>query len=265
VAIETHKGCGHCINCKRGRYTICLNYGKPETGHRHYGFTTNGGYAQYAVNHISTLYHIADTVAYEEAALITTAACVHFALDNIGGLLGGETVAVLGPGPIGLMAVQLVKALGASKVILTGTRNDRLEVGKQLGADVVVNVLEQDPVQVVKEVTGGLGAELIVECSGDDTAAAQAIEMAARGARISFVSQPKINLKKFVLDDLRAAGVRGEGMADCQRSLALLGAGKIAAKPLITHHFPLEQINEALETFIQRRDGAIKVIVQPNG
>jgi L-iditol 2-dehydrogenase len=144
VAIESHKGCGHCVNCKQGRYTICLNYGKPETGHRHYGFTANGGYAQYAVNHVSTLYHISDSVAYEEAALVTTAACVHFALDNVGGLLGGETVAVLGPGPIGLMGVQLVKALGATKVILTGTRYERLSVGKALGADVIVNIHEQD-------------------------------------------------------------------------------------------------------------------------
>ena len=269
VAIESHKGCGHCVNCKRGRYTICLNYGKPETGHRHYGFTSNGGYAQYAVNHISTLYKIADSVSYEEAALITTAACVHFALDNVGGLMGGETVAVLGPGPIGLMAVQLVKALGATKVILTGTRDDRLSMGKMLGADVVVNVNNQDPVAVVKAETGGLGAELIVECSGHPTAVAQSIEMAMRGARISFVGdpveQPTINLKKFVLDDLRAAGVRGEGMADCGRSLALLGAGKITVKPLITHRFPLEQVNEGLQTFIQRKGGALKVIIQPNG
>jgi len=269
VAIESHKGCGHCVNCKRGRYTICLNYGKPETGHRHYGFTSNGGYAQYAVNHVSTLYQISDSVSYEEAALVTTAACVHFALDNVGGLLGGETVAVLGPGPIGLMGVQLVKALGATKVILTGTRHERLRVGKALGADVTVNVREQDAVAVVKAETGGMGADLILECSGSSEAAAQAIEMTRRGARISFIGDPHtlttINLRRFVLEDLRAAGVRGEGMADCQRSLALLAAGRIAAKPMITHHFPLEQINEALQTFIQRKGGALKVIVQPNG
>src|ERR1035437_4519903 len=149
VAIETHKGCGYCMNCKRGKYTICLNYGKPETGHRHYGFTTNGGYAQYVVNHISTLYCIPDNVSYEEAALVTTAACVHFALDNIGGLMGGETVAVLGPGPIGLMAVQLVKALGAQKVILCGKRDSRLNAGKEVGADVVVDADKEDPVRVV--------------------------------------------------------------------------------------------------------------------
>ncbi len=269
VAIESHKGCGHCLNCKQGRYTICLNYGKPETGHRHYGFTTNGGYAQYVVNHVSTLYHISDRVSYEEAALVTTAACVHFALDNVGGLLGGEQVAVLGPGPIGLMAVQLVKALGATKVILTGTRTDRLGVGKALGAEVTVNIHEQDAVQVVRAETGGLGADLVVECSGSPVAAAQAVEMCRRGARISFIGDPHVmatlNLRKFVLDDLRAAGVRGEGMADCRRSLALFAAGKIAAKPMITHHFPLQAVNEALQTFIQRKGGALKVILQPNG
>jgi L-iditol 2-dehydrogenase len=74
-----------------------------------------------------------------------------------------------------------------------------------------------------------------------------------------------INLRKFVLDDLRAAGVRGEGMADCRRSLALLAAGKLVAKPMITHHFPLEDVNEALQTFIQRKGGALKVVIQPNG
>ena len=166
IAIESHKGCGYCMNCKRGRYTICLNYGKPETGHRHYGFTTNGGYAQYVVNNVSTLYKVADNISYEEAALLTTAACVHYALDNIGGFLGGETVAVLGPGPIGLMAVQLAKALGAGTVFLTGTRESRLAVGKQLGADVTININEQDAVKVIKDATDGLGVELVIECSG---------------------------------------------------------------------------------------------------
>jgi L-iditol 2-dehydrogenase len=221
------------------------------------------------VNHVSNLYHIADSIPYDEAALVTTASCVHFALDNVGGLLGGETVAVLGPGPIGLMGVQLAKALGAVKVILTGTRDERLNVGKALGADVLVNIHRQDAVAVAKAETGGLGPELVLECSGSSEAAAQAIEMACRGGRISFIGDPHtlttINLRRFVLEDMRAAGVRGEGMADCQRSLALLAAGKIAAKPMITHHFALEEINEALQTFIQRKGGALKVIVEPNG
>jgi threonine dehydrogenase-like Zn-dependent dehydrogenase len=269
IAIESHKGCGYCMNCKRGRYTICLNYGKPETGHRHYGFTTNGGYAQYVVNNVSTLYKVADNVSYEEAALLTTAACVHYALDNIGGFLGGETVAVLGPGPIGLMAVQLSKALGAGTVFLTGTRESRLAVGKQLGADVTININEKDAVQVIKEATSGLGVELVIECSGAPAAVEQAYEMVMRGGRLSFVGdsheRPSPNHRKFVLDDLKAAGVRGEGLGDCRRSLALFSQGRIQSKPLITHHFPLEKVNEAMDTFIQRKGGALKVILHPNG
>ncbi|MGD0976145.1 MAG: alcohol dehydrogenase catalytic domain-containing protein [Candidatus Korobacteraceae bacterium] len=268
VAIETHHGCGYCKNCKQGRYTICMNYGKTETGHRHYGFTTNGGYAGYVVNHISTLYKIPDNISFEEASLVTTAACVHFALDNVGGLLGGETVAVLGAGPIGLMAVQLVKALGAKKVILCGKRDSRLRAGKEVGADVVVDVDQEDPVKVVMAETDGVGADLVVECSGGNTAVQQSIDMAMRGGRLSLIGDSHepmtVDMRKFVLSDMRAAGVRGEGMGDCARSLALFGAGKIRAKPLITHHFPLEQIGEAFDTFIHRRGGAIKVIVHPN-
>jgi len=269
IAIESHKGCGYCMNCKRGKYTICLNYGKPETGHRHYGFTNNGGYAQYVVNNISTLYKIADNVTYEEAALVTTAACVHYALDNIGGFLGGETVAVLGPGPIGLMAVQLSKALGAGKVYLTGTRESRLKVGRELGADMTININEQDVVDTIMKDTDGLGVELVIECSGAPSAVEEAYEIVMRGGRLSFVGDshenPTPNHRKFVLDDLKAAGVRGEGLGDCRRSLELLKMGKIQAKPLITHHFPLVDFNEALNTFIERKGGALKVIIHPNG
>jgi len=269
VAIESHKGCGYCMNCKSGKYTICLNYGKPETGHRHYGLTTNGGYAQYVVNHVSTLYKISDNVSYEDATLVTTAACVHYAIDNIGRFLGGETVAVFGPGPIGLMAVQLSKSLGAGKVYLIGTRNSRLEVGRKLGADMTININEEDPLEVILNDTNGLGVELVFECSGAPLAVEQAYEMVMRGGRLSFIASsldnPTPDHRKLVLDDIKAAGVRGEGFGICRRSLALFEMGKIKAKPLITHHFPLTEINEGLDTYIQRKGGAIKIIIQPNG
>lgn len=269
IAIESHHGCGYCQNCKRGKYTICLNYGKPETGHRHYGFTTNGGYAQYVVNHISTLYRVADNISYSEAALVTTAACVHYAIDNIGGFLGGETVAVLGPGPIGLMAVQLSKALGASKVYLTGTRESRLKIGRELGADMTINIYDEDAVETILKDTDGLGVELVIECSGAPKAVEDAYEMVMRGGRLSFVGdaheRPTPNHRKFVLDDLKAAGVRGEGLGDCRRSLELMKIGKLQAKPLITHHFSLDDINEGFDTFINRKGGALKVIIHPNG
>jgi len=249
VAIESHKGCGKCINCIRGRYTICLNYGKDETGHRHYGFTTNGGYAQYAVNHVNTLYRVPDNISYA-------------------GFMAGETVAVFGPGPIGLMAVEICKALGATKAFLVGTRDGRLKVGETMGADVTLNINQvDDPVSVIRDMTGGLGVDLAIEASGSPRAAAEVVEVVCRGGRISYIGDPSekasINIKRFVLDDLKAAAVRGEGGANCGRVLQLLSVGAIQARPLITHQFPLEHIHEALDTFIQRKGNALKVIIEP--
>ena len=269
VAVESHKGCGKCANCIRGRYTICLNYGKPETGHRHYGFTTNGGYADYVVNHINTVYKIPGDISFPEAALVTTGGCTMNGIENVGGFMAGETVAIFGPGPIGLLAVNIVKALGASTVFLIGTRESRLSVGREMGADETININEvEDPVKRVRELTGGLGVDLAIECAGAPRAASEAIEIVRRGGRISFIGdpgeKPAINIKRFVLDDLKAAAVRGEGGQACARVLAMLSAGTISVKPLITHHFPLEQVNEAFDTFVQRKGGALKVIVEPN-
>ena len=268
VAIESHKGCGKCHNCIRGRYTICLNYGKAETGHRHYGFTTNGGYAQYVVNHVNTLYRIPDNISYAQAALVTTGGCVMNAIENVDGFMGGESVAVYGPGPIGLMAVSIVKALGVSKVFLVGTRQGRLQVGKQMGADVTIDINEvKDSVGLIWEMTNGLGVDLAIEASGSPQAAADCVEVVRRGGRIAFVGDPTekalINIKRFVLDDMKASAVRGEGGRNCGRVLQMLSAGVIQADPLITHHFPLAQINQAFETFIERKGNAMKVIIEP--
>src|SRR5262245_7174836 len=157
VVVEAHMGCRRCENCIRGLYTACLNYGNHRRGHRANGFTTNGGLAEYAVNHINTLYRIPDHVSYDEAVVVMTAGSPLYGLQVSGGYFAGETVAVLGPGPIGLMALQLVKALGAVRVILTGTRPARLALGAELGADVVVDVRHRATVAAVREDTGDQG------------------------------------------------------------------------------------------------------------
>ena len=166
IVVEAHMGCRRCENCIRGHYTACLNYGNLERGHRANGFTTNGGLAEYAVNHVNTLYRIPDGVSYEEATVVMTSGSPLFGFENAGGYFAGETVAVLGPGPIGLMAIQLAKALGATRVILTGTRESRLALGRQLGADLVVDSRATDPVNAVMDATGGKGADLVVDCAG---------------------------------------------------------------------------------------------------
>src|SRR5258705_8354147 len=168
VVVEAHMGCRRCENCIRGLYTACLNYGNTKRGHRANGFTTNGGLAEYAVNHVNTLYRIPDGVDYDEATVVMTSGSPLFGLENAGGYFAGETVAVLGPGPIGLMAIQLVKASGATRRVYTGTRPSRLAMGRQLGADVVVNSRETDPVAAVMEATRSEGGDLVIDCAGGD-------------------------------------------------------------------------------------------------
>jgi threonine dehydrogenase-like Zn-dependent dehydrogenase len=188
VAVEVHKGCERCENCVKGWYTSCLNYGNVAKGHRAKGLTCDGGFAEYAVNHINTLYRLPASLTFEQACMVTTAASPLWAIDLMGGYVAGETVLVQGPGPIGLIAVQLCKALGAERVILSGTRDERLAIGRRLGADHVVNVRKESLVARVHEITGGKGADSVLECAGGATSMQEALECVKRGGRIGVVA-----------------------------------------------------------------------------
>src|SRR3954464_4642307 len=133
VTVEIHAGCGQCKRCRQGMYTSChnygLNYGSVDKGHRANGFTTDGGFAEYAINHINTLARVPSHMSDEEATLVVTAGTAMYGLTELGGLVAGESVVVTGPGPIGLLAVAVAKALGEEPVILSGTRDARLKIG----------------------------------------------------------------------------------------------------------------------------------------
>jgi L-iditol 2-dehydrogenase len=265
VAVEVHKGCDRCENCIKGWYTSCLNYGDLAKGHRAKGLTCDGGFAEYAVNHINTLYRLPDNLTFEQACMVTTAASPLWAIDLMGGYLAGETVLVLGPGPIGLIAVQLCKALGAERVILSGTRDSRLAIGKQHGADFTINVRKDNLADRVGEITQGKGADSVLECAGGPTSMQEALENVKRGGRIGVVAwyagPVQMDMNLAVRSNVRIYAARGEGGMNCGRSLALMSAGKIAADPIITHHFTLDQIHEAFRTYVERIDNALKVVI----
>jgi len=266
VAVEVHKGCERCENCIKGWYTSCLNYGNLEKGHRAKGLTCDGGFAEYAVNHINTLYRLPENVTLEQACMVTSAASPLWAIDLMGGYVAGETVLVLGPGPIGLIAVQLCKALGAERVVLSGTRDSRLEVGKRLGADFTVNVRKENLTDCVRDITRGKGADSVLECAGGPTSMQEALENVKRGGRIGVVAwytgPVEMDMNLAVRSNVRIYAARGEGGMNSGRSLALMSAGKILADPIITHHFALDQIHEAFRTYVERIDNALKVVIR---
>ncbi|GAB4546656.1 MAG: alcohol dehydrogenase catalytic domain-containing protein [Anaerolineae bacterium] len=267
VAVEPHKGCGVCNNCRDGLYTTCLNYGNHEKGHRHYGFSTNGGYAEYVCNHVNSVYKIPDDMPLDEATLITTAATSLYGIRRIGGIQAGETVVVSGPGAIGLMGVVMARLLGAGTIILTGTRPERLEVGLGLGADLTVNVREENAVERIMALTGGVGADAVLECAGTTQAAVDAVEFSKKNGRVALVGIYKepapLNVNKLVQWNITLAGSKAEGQRSLAQALALLGRQTVDLSPLITHTFPLDQIHAAFETAEKRLGGAIKVVVKP--
>jgi L-iditol 2-dehydrogenase len=197
--------------------------------------------------------------------MVTTAASPLWAIDLMGGYVAGETVLVLGPGPIGLIAVQLCKALGAERVILTGTRHPRLEIGKQLGADFTINVREENLADRIRQITHGKGADSVLECAGGPTSMQEALENVKRGGRIGVVAwytgPVQMDMNLAVRSNVRIYAARGEGGMNSGRSLALMSAGKILADPIITHHFRLDQIHEAFHTYVERIDNALKVAI----
>ncbi|TMJ68121.1 MAG: zinc-binding dehydrogenase [Alphaproteobacteria bacterium] len=266
IAVEVHAGCGRCPRCREGMYTSCLNYGYRAKGHRANGFSTDGGFAEYAVNNVNTMVHVPDDMSDEEATLIVTSGTAMYGLDVMGGIIAGEGVVVTGPGPIGLMGVGVAKALGAQPVILTGTRDRRLEMGKKLGADEVVNVNKEDPVEAVQRITRGKGVQYVLECSGAPNALNEAARMVNRGGRICLAAFPAepvpVDLAHLVRNNIYVFGIRGEGKSATHRAAALMAQKRFDAKMIHTHTFPLAEVPTAIRYARDRVDDAIKVVVR---
>ena len=272
VAVEIHAGCGRCERCREGMYTACLNYGMNygdhDKGHRANGFTTDGGFAEYAVNHVNTMVRVPAGMSDEEATLIVTAGTATYGLDVLGGLVAGQTLVVTGPGPIGLMAVGVAKALGAAPVILIGTRADarRLDIGRALGADHVVVAGDEDPLAAVARITRGHGAHYVMECSGAPDAVNQAARMVNRGGRIclaAFAKEPAlVDLAYIVSNNIYLFGIRGEGRSATKRAASLLAQQRFAAKLIHTHTHPFADVPGAIRRARERLDDPIKVVVR---
>lgn len=266
VAVEVHKGCGRCDNCLKGMYTACLNYGKIDKGHRAWGFTTGGGYAEYALNHVNTLHKLPDSISFEESTVITTAGTVLYGLETANGYIAGDTIAIMGPGPIGLMAVQVCRALCADRIFLIGTRESRLHLGKQFGADVTINVNQENPVSRVRDLTGGQGVDLAIDCAGGAGTLTDCIKMVKNGHDVLLLTfyegQVTADISTAVRNDTTLFTTRGEGRHNLARAISLAKQGKLQLAPLITHRFPLDQIQEAFHVFRERIEDAIKVVVK---
>jgi L-iditol 2-dehydrogenase len=263
VAGSSAVGCGHCRNCMKGRYNICLNYGNMEAGHRQYGMTAQGAYAQYINANVRSIAKLPDDFDLAEASLLDTAGiALHIAKQ--GHIEAGDTVVVIGPGAVGSITYQCARALGAGRVIVAG-RGSRLEKAKEFGFE-TVDVNKTDVMAFVKETTNGIGPDVVLECAGTAGTIVQAVEMIKKGGRVVVggITQEKapLPLHRFVLDEIEVVGSRAA--PNClPEVLSLTQSGTLRLAELVTHKFPLKEFTEAIETFRERKGGALKVVVEP--
>ncbi len=273
VACEIHAGCGQCKRCRQGMYTSCLNYGMNypghDKGHRANGFTTDGGFCEYQVNHINTLVRIADDMPDEIGALVVTAGTAMYALTELGGLVAGESVAVIGLGPIGLLTAAVAKALGASPVIAVDIADDRLAIARKLGADVVINGKTTDAVEAVHRANGGMGVDYAVECSAAPNGVNMAVHMVNRGGKVCLAAflhdEVAVDIAHVVRNNIYLYGIRGEGRSSTHRAEALMRQKRFDAGLIHTHTFALEDLPTAIRYATDHTDNAIKVVVKARG
>lgn len=266
VAGEAHCGCGICENCKKGMYNLCLNYGNMEAGHRHYGHNTEGCYAQYQVYNQKVLTRMPDRVSYDEGTLVDTAGTAYNALRLCGVVPGGYT-AVIGPGPMGISAMLIAKAMGSTTIMIG--RRERLRLAGRLGADILIDYESvENPIEEVRRVTGGAGADQVIEAAGNTTAFMESVQMARKGGHVAFISIPSqegqmIAGKYLVMNQISLHGTRAN--PNCSRViLNMIANGSLdGLKNMITNTFPITQTKEAFDVFTNRRDGAVKVLIHP--
>jgi L-iditol 2-dehydrogenase len=262
VAGTSHDACGVCRECVEGRYNLCENYGR-EGLHRQYGHNVQGADAEYVVHGVKCIFPLPDGLSYEQGALIDPASiALHVA--NRGEVSPGDTVVITGAGAIGLLGGDAARIRGAGRVIVVG-RGHRLERAAAMGFE-TVDSEAGDPVAAVRAMTGGLGADVALECAGMPETVEWALEMLRRGGRCAAVGIPtvgvEIGMQRLVLDELELVGSRASA-GEMRRVMPHVEQGRMRVDELITHRFPLTRYEEALATFNDRSSGAIKIIVQP--
>jgi len=226
----------------------------------------NGCFSEYVAADGDFVYRLPEALSFEEGALLEPLSVgLHAA--RRGGVKPGHAVAVLGAGPIGLITIQAVKAFGASLIISTDKFDYLLEKAKSLGADVTINVDEEDVPRRVLEETDGEGVDVVIEASGSPTALRQAVEIVRRGGvivQVGIFPKPEVPLRvtDFVDKEIELRG-SFRYVNTYPTAIKLVKAGSIRLKELVTHIVELRDIVKGFEMVSKKADGVIKVIVRP--
>jgi L-iditol 2-dehydrogenase len=230
------------------------------------GLRSPGAFAEYVrLTAGATIFKLPEILTYEAAALCEPLAVTLKAVD-LSGIKAGERVAVLGPGPIGLLALQVLKAAGASLIMMSGTAADdkRLKIAQTLGADVIVEVEKEDPIRKAMDLTGA-GMDFVFEASGNPKSVPQGLSMVKPGGKLILIGihsgLATFNPTELVRRKKSIVGAYGYEPETWQRALALLSSRRVVVEAMITHRVPLAEAQKGFELAVKRE--AAKVLFVP--
>lgn len=257
---STVQTCGECRYCREGRPNLCST-------RLIAGFNTPGGFAEFSVRRQRYVHRLPDTVSFAAAALCEPLAVSTHAVLELTPITPGEIVTVIGPGPIGLLCLQLVRAAGARSIVI-GTTQDatRLNLAKDLGAEFVININkeEKDLARLVADLTDGYGVDVVFGCTGARPAFTLGIDLLRKGGRYTqiglFTKEVPFPIDKMSYRELKLQGSFAQKTWNWERALSLLGRGLVDTLPLATT-LPMSRWGEGFA--LAEKKEAIKVVLEP--
>ena len=256
VAVEPFFTCKKCPACQQGRYNLCREL-------KIIGHQIAGSLAEYVVAESGFLHRKPPNVSFEEAALAEPASGSLHAVERCG-LRSGDFAAIIGCGTIGSLAMQHALGKGA-EVLVADPQEFKLEVARKLGVDHAVNPTRADLRERVMELTGGIGADCVIEAVGQPETLASTVRLVRRGGTIMLIGwsgneTDPFDLTTVTLDELTVLGTLGFCW-DFPVALKLMSRGKIKVGPIISHRLPLERVEEGIAMLRERREGVWKIII----
>lgn len=258
VTLDPNMYCGLCRSCRMGRKQNCENLFA-------LGVNVNGGFAEYCLCPDTQCYKLNEDVPFDIGAMAEPLACAIHGIDRAG-IRPGETVYIIGGGPIGLMMVQLAKLSGAETVILSEPIESRRKIGLEVGADLALDPIHEDIRAFLQNHIGRDSVDVVIECVGKVFATEQAFHVAGRGMKIMLFSVPEPDatfpLPLFDLYNKELTVMGSMINPDThQRAVNLINSGKVRIDNIITHRFPLDRLEDAI--LAQMGTESIKVMVHP--
>lgn len=256
VTIDPNIYCGKCPFCRDGKKQMCPSM-------EAVGVTMDGGFAEYSLVPCAQAFKLDPKVPMAAGAMAEPIACCIHGID-IAEIRPGHTVCIVGGGAIGLIMVQLAKISGADKVILSEPNQRRREAALKLGADLAINPMDGKAMEEFLKNTEGLGADVVIECVGNNPAVQSAFDFAKKGGTVLLFSVPMVDAKfSLKLFDVfkKELTIKGSFVnPDTHyRAVKLLNSGKLDMESIITHRFPIEELEKAIQ--MQMSEESIKVIV----